>query len=190
MAIPHDYQAVSVYLPPHLAQKVKDYALDRGLSRKSKDGDKPALGTAIVELLSAALDESTSPSQLLSNLPNQLPDNVLISVLERLDKLESLTNQLLDSVPSRFGTLSSSLPSNVSVDRESMTNTLPSPLRSSQDAVTSDIQSPDDLCEGLTSAQLARIIGVNRSTISRRLKRGQSEICGYIHQGNKWYQCN
>lgn len=187
MAIPQDYQAVSVYLPPHLAQKVRDYALDRGLSRKSKDGNKPALGTAIVELLSAALDGSTLPSQLLSNVPSQLPDNVLISVLERLDELESLTNHLLDNVPSKLDTLPSPLPSNVSVDVESITDTLPIPLPSVEDDATSDIESPDNLAEGLTSAQLATIIGVNKSTITRRLQKGESEIDGYIRRGDKWY---
>ena len=53
MAVPDDYQTVSVYLPPELAQKVKDYAIEHNLTRKSKAGDKPALGTAVVDILAS-----------------------------------------------------------------------------------------------------------------------------------------
>ena len=96
MAVSDNYQTVSVYLPPELAQKVKDYAIEHKLTRKSKVGDKPALGTAVVDILNSILDSplpSKIPSQVLFKA-SQAPDNVLSSVLERLDCLESITSQL------------------------------------------------------------------------------------------------
>ena len=94
MAIPDNYQAVSVYLPPELAQKVKDYAIEHNLTRKSKVGNKPALGTAVVEILATILN-SPLPSKVPSQVPakaSPLLDNVLSTVLERLDRLESITS--------------------------------------------------------------------------------------------------
>jgi len=89
MAVPDDYQAVSVYLPPQLAEKVKDYALEYGLTRKSKEGDKPALGTAIVAILSEALvigsDSGDDPES---------PNNELPAIIDRINILESLTSNL------------------------------------------------------------------------------------------------
>ena len=96
MAVPDNYQAVSVYLPPELAQRVKDYAVEHNLTRKSKVGNKPALGTAVVEILATILDSplpSKSPSQVPAKT-SPLPDNALSTVLERLDRLESITSQL------------------------------------------------------------------------------------------------
>ena len=72
MAVPDSYQTVSVYLPPELAQKVKDYAIEHNLTRKSKAGNKPALGTAVVDIFNSILD-----SPLPSKVPSQVPDNVL-----------------------------------------------------------------------------------------------------------------
>lgn len=115
MAVPDNYQTVSVYLPPELAQKVKDYAIEHNLTRKSKAGDKPALGTAVVEILASILDSplpSKAPSQSLAKT-SQLPDNVLSTVLERLDRLESITSQLQNTRLDPINTLNSTLPSNV-----------------------------------------------------------------------------
>ena len=115
MAVPHNYQTVSVYLPPELAQKVKDYAIEHNLTRKSKVGDKPALGTAVVEILTSLLS-----SPLLSKVPSQvpikisqLPDNVLSTVLDRLDRLESITSQLQNTQLDLINAMTSISPSNV-----------------------------------------------------------------------------
>jgi hypothetical protein len=157
MAVPDDYQTVSVYLPPELAQKVKDYAIEHNLTRKSKVGDKPALGTAVVEILASILD-SPSPSKLPSQLlveTSQVPDNVLSNVLERLDRLESLTSELLgtwidpitlpiSTLPSNVPERSNPLPSQTSIEspepgtsqpleldaRQSLNSNLPSTLPS------------------------------------------------------------
>ena len=115
MAVPDNYQTVSVYLPPELAQKVKDYAIEHNLTRKSKVGDKPALGTAIVEILTSIF-LSTLPSKVPSPLPakaSKVPDNVLSTVLERLDHLESITSQLQNPRLDPIDALNSTLPSNV-----------------------------------------------------------------------------
>jgi hypothetical protein len=115
MAVPDNYQTVSIYLPPELAQKVKDYAIEHNLTRKSKVGDKPALGTAIVEILAVILD-SPLPSKVLSQLPvktSKLPGNILSIVLERLDRLESITSQLQNTQLAPINTLTGTLPSNV-----------------------------------------------------------------------------
>jgi hypothetical protein len=115
MAIPDDYQAVSVYLPPELAQKVKDYAIEHNLIRKSKAGDKPALGTAVVEILASILDSPLSskvPSPVLNKI-SPLPGTLLSNVLERLDRLESLTSELLGTWIDPITLSVSTLPSNV-----------------------------------------------------------------------------
>jgi hypothetical protein len=115
MAVPATYQTVSVYLPPELAQKVKDYAIEHNLTRKSKAGDKPALGTAVVEILASILDSplpSKAPSQSLAEI-SQLPDNVLSTVLKRLDRLESITSQLQNTWLDPINATTSTLPSNV-----------------------------------------------------------------------------
>ena len=115
MAVPDSYQTVSVYLPPELAQKVKDYAIEHNLTRKSKEGDKPALGTAVVEILAIILDSplpSKVPSQVLSKV-SQLPDSLLSNVLERLDRLESITSQLQTTQLDPISTMTGTLPSNV-----------------------------------------------------------------------------
>lgn len=115
MAVPDNYQTVSVYLPPELAQKVKDYAIKHKLTRKSKVGDKPALGTAVVEILATILDSplpSKVPSQALVEA-SQVPDNVLSIVLERLDRLESITSQLQNVQLNSINAPTSTLPSNV-----------------------------------------------------------------------------
>lgn len=115
MAVPDNYQTVSVYLPPELAQKVKDYAIEHNLTRKSKVGDKPALGTAVVEILTSLLN-----SPLLSKAPSQapiktsqLPDNVLSTVLDRLNRLESIISQLQNTQLDPINATTSVLPSNV-----------------------------------------------------------------------------
>jgi hypothetical protein len=115
MAVPDNYQTVSVYLPPELAQKVKDYAIEHNLTRKSKVGEKPALGTAVVEILTSIFD-SPLPSKALSQLLTQaspLPDNVLSTVLERLARLESITSQLQNTWLDPINATTSTLPSNV-----------------------------------------------------------------------------
>jgi len=115
MAVPHNYQTVSVYLPPELAQKVKDYAIEHNLTRKSKVGDKPALGTAVVEILTSLLNSpllSKAPSQVPIKI-SQLPDNVLSTVLDRLDRLESITSQLQNTQLDLINAMTSISPSNV-----------------------------------------------------------------------------
>ena len=111
MAVPDNYQTVSVYLPPELAQKVKDYAIEHNLTRKSKAGDKPALGTAVVEIL-ATIFNSPLPSKVLART-SPLLDNVLSTVLERLDRLESITSQLQNTQLDPINATTSTLPSNV-----------------------------------------------------------------------------
>ena len=110
MAVPDNYQTVSVYLPPELAQKVKDYAIEHNLTRKSKVGDKPALGTAVVEILASIFN---SPLPKVRAKTSPLPDNVLSTVLERLDWLESIISQLQSTHLNPINATTSILPSNV-----------------------------------------------------------------------------
>jgi hypothetical protein len=138
MAVPATYQTVSVYLPPELAQKVKDYAIEHNLTRKSKVGDKPALGTAVLEILAAILN-SPLPSKVLSQSlvqASQVPDNVLSNVLKRLDRLESITSQLqnvrLDPInastitlPSNVPEQSNHLPSQTSIESPELESSQP-----------------------------------------------------------------
>lgn len=145
MAVPDNYQTVSVYLPPELAQKVKDYAIEHNLTRKSKVGDKPALGTAVVEILTSLLNSplpSKAPSQLLIKT-STLPNNVLGNVLNRLDRLESITSQLqntqLNPINAPISTLlsnvpeqSNHLPSQTSIESPELQTSQPLELDSRQ----------------------------------------------------------
>ncbi len=143
MAVPDNYQTVSVYLPPELAQKVKDYAIEHNLTRKSKAGDKPALGTAVVEILTSIFNSplpSKAPSQLLFKT-SQLPDNVLGNVLKRLALLESITSQLQNTRLDLINAPNSTLPSNV----PEQLNHLPSQTSiESPEPETSQPLEPDD----------------------------------------------
>ena len=191
MAVPDNYQTVSVYLPPELAQKVKDYAIEHNLTRKSKAGDKPALGTAVVEILANIFNSplpSQAPSQLLTKT-SQSPDNVLSNVLERLDRLESITSQLqntqLDLINATTSTLlsnvleqSSHLPSQTSIkspeletrqpleldSRQSLNSTSPSTLPSQ--VPTEQILDPKQWDEPL--AELVRT-GISTTEIASEL---------------------
>ena len=191
MAVPDNYQTVSVYLPPELAQKVKDYAIEHNLTRKSKAGDKPALGTAVVEILTTILNSplpSKVPSEVLTKA-SQLPDNVLSSVLKRLDCLESITSQLqatqLDPINTMNSTLlgnvleqSNHVPSQTSIgspepessqpleldSQQSLTSTLPSTLPSQ--VPTEQIFDPKQWDEPL--AELVRT-GISTTEIATEL---------------------
>ena len=134
MAVPDNYQTVRVYLPPELAQKVKDYAIEHNLTRKSKAGDKPALGTAVVEIL-ATIFNSPLPSKVLART-SPLLDNVLSTVLERLERLESITSQLqntqLDPINTINGTLLSNVPFQTSIGSPEPETSQPLELDSQQ----------------------------------------------------------
>ncbi len=199
MAVPDNYRAVSVYLPPQLAEKIEGYAIEHGLTRRSKEGDKPSLGTAIVTLLSIAL---TGESDELNNVPSPLLGNLPLEVFDRLNRLESLTSQIqstlleftvkgtsalpnnvLDeleiegSLDSNTGldsteSLTSKLTSHLPLDTQNITSTLPGnvPLEDSL------IPNPQSLIEaeatGLNDEQMANMLTVDVGTV-RRWRKGE-----------------
>jgi hypothetical protein len=67
MAVPPGYVSISVYLPPEVAKFVTEYAEQKKLTRRSKEGlAKPSLATAVVSLISEYMDlqnGGNTPSQ-------------------------------------------------------------------------------------------------------------------------------
>jgi len=88
---------VAVYLPKELENKIVDYCLDKQITRKDKSGQvTPALGTAIVEILSFFFQSGNIPSNAISNVPLQ---NIDITEVERIVK-SYLDSNLLSMIRS------------------------------------------------------------------------------------------
>jgi hypothetical protein len=67
MAVPQGYVSISVYLPPEVAKFVTEYAEQKKLTRRSKEGfTKPALATAVVSLLKSRIEIDKQPKSLLT----------------------------------------------------------------------------------------------------------------------------
>jgi hypothetical protein len=67
MAVPPDYVSISVYLPPEVAKFVTEYAEQKKLTRRSKEGfAKPALATAVISLLRSRIEIDKKPRSLLT----------------------------------------------------------------------------------------------------------------------------
>jgi hypothetical protein len=57
MAVPSDYVSISVYLPPEVAKFVTEYAEQKKIVRRNKEGiARPALATAVVSLLAESME--------------------------------------------------------------------------------------------------------------------------------------
>jgi hypothetical protein len=57
MAVPPDYVSISVYLPPEVAKFVTEYAEQKKIVRRNKEGvAKPSLATAVVSLLTEYME--------------------------------------------------------------------------------------------------------------------------------------
>ena len=86
-------KAISAYLPLEIEEYLTKYCTEYDITRKDKSGEtKPALGTAVVEILKIFFSDENVPSPLPSNVP-LLPSNVVTQ--ENLDKAISLNAEKL-----------------------------------------------------------------------------------------------
>lgn len=96
-------KAISAYLPPDLEEYLTKYCTEYDITRKDKSGEiKPALGTAVVEILKIFFSNDDVPSPLPDNVP-LLPSNVIT---------ESRLKEILSELEAESKT-PSNLPSNV-----------------------------------------------------------------------------
>lgn len=97
-------KAISAYLPTDLEEYLTQYCTEYNITRKDKTGEiKPALGTAIVEILRVFFSGNNVPSPLPDNVP-LLPSNVVTE--DRLQEILSknqASNVPID-VPSNVAT--------------------------------------------------------------------------------------
>lgn len=93
-------KAVSAYLPADIEEYLTKYCTKYDITRKDKSGEiKPALGTAVVEILRIFFSSDNVPSPLLDNVP-LLPSNVVTE-----DKLnEILSSNAHSTLPSNVAT--------------------------------------------------------------------------------------
>jgi hypothetical protein len=94
-------KAISAYLPSDIEEYLTEYCIEYDITRKDKSGKiKPALGTAVVEILRRFFSDENVPSPLPDNVP-LLPSNVITE--DRLSKaLSELKNSsnVANTVPS------------------------------------------------------------------------------------------
>ncbi len=87
-------KAISAYIPPDLEEYLTKYCTEYDITRKDKSGEiKPALGTAVVEILKVFFSGDNVPSPLPDNVP-LLPRSVVTEdqLNEALSKLELSSN--------------------------------------------------------------------------------------------------
>lgn len=88
-------KAISAYLPPDIEEYLTQYCTEYDITRKDKSGDiKPALGTAVVEILKVFFSSESVPSPLPDNVP-VIPSNVVTE-----DRLQEVISNLPSTVPS------------------------------------------------------------------------------------------
>lgn len=96
-------KAISVYLPSDVEEYLTNYCTEYDLTRKDKSGEiKPALGTAVKEILKIFFSDENVPSPLPDNVP-LLPSNVVTE-----DRLAEAFSEFQTSSKA-----SSNVPSNV-----------------------------------------------------------------------------
>ncbi|MGF1591100.1 MAG: hypothetical protein ACFCU7_18000 [Pleurocapsa sp.] len=94
-------KAISAYLSSDLEEYLTKYCTEYDITRKDKSGEiKPALGTAVVEILRIFFSDENVPSPLPDNVP-LLPSNVVTEnrLAEALSEFKK-TSKVVDNVPS------------------------------------------------------------------------------------------
>ncbi|MGV2829312.1 hypothetical protein [Myxosarcina sp. GI1(2024)] len=94
-------KAISAYLASDLEEYLTEYCIEYDITRKDKSGEiKPALGTAVVEILRIFFSSENILSPLPDNVP-LLPSNVVTEdrLSEALSEFKK-TSKLVDTVPS------------------------------------------------------------------------------------------
>ncbi len=92
-------KAISAYIPEDLEEYLTKYCTEYDITRKDKSGEiKPALGTAVVEILRIFFSNENVPSPLPSN-GLSLPSNVVTQddLSDALSKLPSIVDKKLET---------------------------------------------------------------------------------------------
>lgn len=92
-------KAISAYLPSDLEEYLTMYCIEYDITRKDKSGEiKPALGTAVVEILKIFFNSEDLPSPLPDNVPlfpsNVVTEDRLSEVLSELRTSGNVVNNL------------------------------------------------------------------------------------------------
>jgi hypothetical protein len=90
-------KAIAVYLPKDLEERVTQFCLENGLTRKHKEGHiAPSLGTGILKML-----ERIGENAPIATAPTALPSN-----LATQDDLAALERRLMSEVEKKLQPLS------------------------------------------------------------------------------------
>ncbi|MEO0685174.1 MAG: hypothetical protein AAFY76_09060, partial [Cyanobacteria bacterium J06649_11] len=106
-------KAISAYLPTDIERYLTQYCTEYSITRKDKSGEvKPALGTAVVEILKVFFSSDNVLSPLPDNVP-LLPSNVVTE--DRLQEIlsKNQASNVPADVPSIVRTELSNVESNL-----------------------------------------------------------------------------
>lgn len=92
-----DNKAVTCYLPPELEKSITEHCVKNGLLRKDKQGlDRPAFGTAIIQILSSYFSIDTSDKSSFSELKEQIEKAVTEKVMDKVNDYYNAINEDID----------------------------------------------------------------------------------------------
>ena len=96
-------KAISAYLPSDIEEYLTEYCIEYDITRKDKSGEtKPALGTAVVEILRIFFSDENIKSPLPDNVPllksNVVTEDRLAEVLSEFKKPSNVENTVLSNV--------------------------------------------------------------------------------------------
>ena len=156
-------KAISAYIPSDIEEYLTQYCTEYDITRKGKSGEiKPALGTAVVEILKIFFSSDNLPSPLPDNVP-LLPSNVVT---------EDRLNEALSNLESS-STVQSTLPSNVVTqdDLDKALSTLPSIVDEQLETAISQGEVAELIANQITSLK-----NELNETIDQKLKSIVSEL--------------
>ncbi len=241
-------KAISAYLPSDIEEYLTEYCIEYDITRKDKSGKiKPALGTAVVEILRIFFSSENILSPLPDNVP-LLPSNVVTEnrLAEALSEFKK-TSKVVDNVPSNVLTkddldkrveavinetipkaIGEAMPKAIAVlksDEEFLGAIANSVVQKTSTVATEQTESSEDedeiitqidkassspifeeveeeekstkptLSVSLTDAELAKQLGMSKSTIYRyrtgkpKLSPGYQQVMNnWKPQGDRWYK--
>jgi predicted DNA-binding transcriptional regulator AlpA len=223
-------KAISAYLSSDIEEYLTEYCIEYDITRKDKSGKiKPALGTAVVEILRIFFSDENIPSPLPDNVP-LLPSNVVTEnrLAEALSEFKK-TSKIVDTVPNNVLTkddldqrveaaINEAIPKAIAVlksDEEFLGAIANSVVQKISTVATEQTESSEDedeiitqidkasspifeeveeeeksteptLSVSLTDAELAKQLGMSKSTIYRYRTGKPKQSPGYQQVMNNW----
>lgn len=174
-----DNKAVTCYLPGDIEQCLEAYCFKFDITRKDKNGAiKPALGTAIIEILKERFNLDAS----------NLPGNVLVKeeMMKAIADLESKLAGKIESLELKVKSLennndtSSSIENNLEGSCEH--KTLQTDYRDDEEALKEIKSENQETIDGLAQSELAKRLGVNPSTVGRWRSNGKLHEKGWEYR--------